>query len=176
MIIHSIFTGLMKYAKTLPTIIHLQHITITAYEAPVQPHDASLGTKCERKLAAQPCRMRARLSPLLALILGVSGIGGMYGLIPCLWQGALGPEVQLLGADSALAMPFGRDPRPFSAFGGPTNVPKDLWSNIAQSPPAIGDKWGLGAVWVISGKTGPREACKKWQEVGLCFLFQINWP
>ena len=66
MIIHSIFTGLMKYAKTLPTIIHLQHITITAYEAPVQPHDASLGTKCERKLAAQPCRMRARLSPLRA--------------------------------------------------------------------------------------------------------------
>ena len=40
---------------------------ITAYEAPSQHHDISLGTKCEMKLAAQPCRMRARLSPLQAL-------------------------------------------------------------------------------------------------------------
>ena len=48
--------------------------------------------------------------------------------------------VQLLGDDSAPAMPFGRDPRPFLAFGGPTNVPRDLRSNIAQSSPAIGEK------------------------------------
>lgn len=40
---------------------------ITVYEAPGQHHNVSLGTKCEMKLAAQPCRMRARLSPLQAL-------------------------------------------------------------------------------------------------------------
>lgn len=57
---------------------------ITAYEAPVQPHDASLGTKCERKLAAQPCRMRAHCHlcgpflrsvrmPAISSLLGPSG-------------------------------------------------------------------------------------------------------
>lgn len=57
---------------------------ITAYEAPVQPHDASLGTKCERKLAAQPCRMRAHCHlcgpflrsvrmPTISSLLGPSG-------------------------------------------------------------------------------------------------------
>lgn len=41
--------------------------------------------------------------------------------------------VEDVWADSPLAMTFGTDPRPLSAFGGPTTVPRDLWSNIAQA-------------------------------------------
>lgn len=41
----------------------------------------------------------------------------MYGLTHCPWLGELGADLQLpdpWGADSALAMPFGRDARPSS--------------------------------------------------------------
>ena len=70
-------------------------------------------------------------------------------------------------------MPFGRDPRPLSAFGSPTTAPRDLWSNMAQFSPGIGEQCGGGGCEssLASWEEGPRVACNKWQEVDLCLLF-----
>lgn len=57
----------------------------------------------------------------------IPGVGGMYGLTHFLWLG-------YLGADSALALLFGGDPRQLSTTGGLTTVLlRDIWSNIVQS-------------------------------------------
>lgn len=56
----------------------------------------------------------------------IPGVRDMYGLTHCLWPGHL-------GADSALAMLLGGNPRQLSATGDPTTVLRDIWSNIVRS-------------------------------------------
>lgn len=72
---------------------------------------------------------------LWSLLAPSPGVWRMCGLTHVFGREILGLTYRFntWGADSPLAMTFGTDPRPLSAFGGPTTVPRDLWSNIAQA-------------------------------------------
>lgn len=94
----------------------------------------------------------------------------MYGLTHCPWLGELGADLQLpdpWGADSALAMPFGRDARPSSqeTFG--------LAQSFLQEEGLLHGSKAVGAVGVISGQLGrqPTAANGKKQGVGLCYFY-----